>query len=107
MHADEFYLLFIVREQEISEDVYLDRGRTGRDWRYDLSPRNIRMVDPLGTSSVKTVQKRKGPQNSRNSPRSEVKGKEDSKKGVKLRSKKICDLLFEVSSGWGIHLYMF
>lgn len=65
------------------------------------------MVDPLGRSSVKTVQKRKGPQNSHSNPRSEVEGKGDSKNGAKLMSKKICDLLFEESSGWGIHLYMF
>lgn len=33
MHAEEFYLVLILREQEISEDVYLDRGKIGRDLR--------------------------------------------------------------------------
>lgn len=47
MHAEEFYLGLVRREQEISKDVYLDRGRTGRDLRLDLLPRSINMVDPL------------------------------------------------------------
>lgn len=46
------------------------------------------MVDPLGTSLAKTVEK-KGPQNGYSSLRSEVEGKRNSKKGIKLRSKKI------------------
>lgn len=66
--------------------------------RYDLLPRSIRTDDPLGGSSVKTVQKRKGPQNSHSSPRSEIE-KETVKKGVKLRSKNILDLLLRKMVG--------
>jgi len=69
-----------VREPEISKDVYLDRGSAGRDLRWDLLPRSIRMVDPLGTSSVKIVQKKRGSQNSHSSPRSEAEEKGDGKK---------------------------
>lgn len=47
------------------------------------------MIDPLGRSLAKTVEKKKGPQNGHRSLRSEVEGKRNSKKGVKLRSKKI------------------
>lgn len=29
LHAEEFYLVLIVREQETNKDVYLDRGQVG------------------------------------------------------------------------------
>lgn len=52
-------------------------------------PRSIQMVDPLGSSLAKTMEKKKGPQNGHRSLRSDVEGKRNSKKAVKLRSKKI------------------
>lgn len=95
------YLILKVREQEISQDVYLDRGRTGRDLRqiWDLLPRSIQVVDPSGRSLVKTVQKKKGPQNGHSSLRSEVEEKGNSKKGVKLRRRSLLIKLREAGQG--------
>lgn len=40
VHAEEFYLGVIVRDK----DVHLDRGWTGRDLRYDLLPRSVKIL---------------------------------------------------------------
>lgn len=81
--------------------MYLDRGRTGRDLRqiWDLLPRSIQVVDPSGRSLVKTVQKKKGPQNGHSSLRSEVEEKRNSKKGVKLRRRSLLIKLREAGQG--------